>query len=157
MDFNTWGTNQERENTEHCIQDEIIESKPYRATSPTTPVVHPMAATREETVNTNNVVKCPLGPLYSSIAQNHTWATLTERKHRKENREQKWKKQNRQMSRRAGNKCRGRGIFNMTEGSYFLATASLLPTRVLSYFLWTETETPINPKGRAHLRLLLRT
>lgn len=61
------------------------------------------------------------------------------------------------MSRREGNEFRGWGVFDMTGGSYLLAAASPLPTKGLSYFLWTETETPINPRGRAHLRHLLCT
>lgn len=61
------------------------------------------------------------------------------------------------MSGRGGNEFRGWGIYNMTGDSYLLAAASLLQTKGLSYFLRTETETPINPRGRAHLRLLLHT
>ena len=44
------------------------------------------------------------------------------------------------------------GDFRYDKGSYLLAAASPLPTKGLSYFLWTETEPPINPWGRAHLQ-----
>lgn len=130
---------------------ESIHNKAYGALSPALPFAYPMVRTLEVTVNTNNSGSGSPGLLYSRRGAESEMSD-TDRNHINLH-----KKIGLRMSSRGRNEFRGRGIFNMTGGSYLLAAASPLQTKGLSYFLWTETETPINPRGRAHLRLLLHT
>lgn len=150
MRHKTW----EGKKGEHGITGESMNHHLYSAISHTLPSAHPMAGTLE--VKWQWILTTPASVSWAlctaGTAWNHKWVTLTENTQAYGGKKRGWR-----MSSRGGNEFRGWGIFDMIGGSYLLAAASPLPTKGLSYFLWTETETPINPGGRAHRRLLLRT